>query len=492
MKLNLKNAVLKGTIILTFAGILSRIIGFFYRIFLTRTLGAANIGLIQLIMPLIGICFALCSSGIQTAISKYTASDKHNSVWLAAGLCISLPMTLLLSVVTYCNSDFIAHNIFLNDNCSDYIRMLAVSFTFSSFHNCINGYYFGCKKAGVPAFSQLFEQIIRVACVYLYTYWCNKSGICITAMCAVYGNIAGEIGSTIFCCIALKLNKNFHIDITGIGNKIKNVFYFSLPLTSNRLLMNLLAGAESILIPAQLILYGFCNEDAISYYGILTGMALPLILFPSAITNSLSVMLLPEISQAFYDKNDQHIRNTFDKSFTLCMFMGIMSSFLFLFYGADFGVIIFNEPMVYWFIMILAWLCPFYYASTTLCSILNGLGKTTITSIQNTVGILIRITSLIILVPQTGITGYLAGILVSQISICIAHYIELKRMFHCSFNAFRAIIRPFVYSGISIGISLPLKVLLLKAFGFPDIIAISCSALLACVIFSLLVKMYKS
>lgn len=491
MKINFKNAVLRGTIILTTAGILSRIIGFFYRIFLTRNLGAANIGLVQLITPLIGICFALCSCGIQTAISKHVAADNSNSSWLLAGLFISLPLTLILSMVTYFNSEYIASNIFLNNNCDEYIKMLSISFVFSSFHNCVNGYYYGCKKAGIPAFSQLFEQIIRVLCVYLYTYFCQRNNIQITAMCAIYGNIAGEVASTLFCIIALRLNKTFHIVFDKIRHKIKTIFLFSLPLTANHLLMNLLISAESILIPAEMIIYGFSENEAISYYGILTGMALPMILFPSAITNSLSVMLLPEISQAVHDKNEKHIIDTLNKCLELSMFMGIMSTFLFLFYGADFGVIIFNEPMVYWFIMVLGWLCPFYYASTTLSSILNGLSKTTTTCIQNIAGILIRITCLILLVPRIGINGYLFGILISQVIVCLTHFLSLKKMFNITFNAYVLILKPILYSVVSTGISLPVKKLLRSSLNLPGIIAIPVSASFACMIFLVLINFYR-
>jgi len=64
-----KNTIIKGTLILTFAGLLTRLIGFFYRIFLSKALGAETLGLYQLIFPVYGICFTIYASGIQTAIS---------------------------------------------------------------------------------------------------------------------------------------------------------------------------------------------------------------------------------------------------------------------------------------------------------------------------------------------------------------------------------------------------------------------------------------
>ena len=454
MKYNFKNAVLRGTIILTFAGIISRIIGFFYRIFLTRQIGSEGMGLFQLVTPILGISFALCSAGIQTAISRFSAAKENKRTWLNAGLLLAIPLSLLFAFFTYYYADFIAYRILLNENSVPLIKILAFAVPFSTFHNCVNGYYFGQKKAGLPAFSQLMEQFARVATVYIYSKYCIQNNKEITVLCAVYGNLAGELASTLVCAAALCFNKDSKSFYSNLGQCIRKVFTFSVPLTANKLLMHLLQSGESILIPAQLILHGHSQSQALSIYGVLMGMALPLIMFPSAITNSLSVMLLPEISSAQSQKNDSHIVRTLNSSIRLCMMMGIMSTFLFIFYGAEMGSIIFDEPSVESFVNVLSWLCPFYYLTTTLGSILNGLGRTTLTCVHNITGILIRIAFLIILVPKMGITGYLFGLLISQIFVCIAHYICLHNTFHMGINAKENIIIPFIFSAVSIGCSM--------------------------------------
>ena len=95
----LKSVVIKGTIILTAAGILSRVIGFFYRIFLTRLIGAEGMGLFQMIMPVAGIVFAVCSAGVQTAISKFCAERKDRGSWLLAGLAVSFPLSCIIAAI---------------------------------------------------------------------------------------------------------------------------------------------------------------------------------------------------------------------------------------------------------------------------------------------------------------------------------------------------------------------------------------------------------
>lgn len=456
MKLNIRNALIRGTLILTAAGLLSRILGFFYRIYLTRSIGSEGIGLFQLVTPVMGIVFALCSAGIQTGISKFAATGKKGIEWLVAGLLLSLPLSITASFTVYAGADYIAAHFLLNPDSAGLLRILAISFPFSTFHNCVNGYYYGKKCASIPAISQLLEQIVRILTVYGYSIYCQNNNIPITAMCAVYGNIIGEIASFIFCVITLLIHKQYLLSLKQTVSSIKTIFVFSTPLTFNKLLMHLLQSGEAILIPAQLVAFGHNQSEALSIYGVLNGMVLPLILFPCAITNSMAVMLLPEISHAHASEDEETIVRTIKKSIYLCIVMGIISTLLFVFYGASVGAIIFDEPLVYNFSLVIAWLCPFVYLTTTLGSIINGLGFTTTTCIHNILCIIIRIIFLILLVPSQGITAYLLGLLIAQIFICFAHYIKISRIFRLNLNPYDLIVTPLLYCLIAVGISFTL------------------------------------
>mgnify|MGYP002612201590 CR=1 FL=1 len=94
-----KHSMITGTLLLTAAGFAVRILGFFYRIFLSRTIGAEGLGLYNLVHPLYGICFALCAGSIQTAISRFVSArlasnDKKGArdiLLCPAGSCFSAP-----------------------------------------------------------------------------------------------------------------------------------------------------------------------------------------------------------------------------------------------------------------------------------------------------------------------------------------------------------------------------------------------------------------
>ena len=180
-----------------------------------------------------------------------------------------------------------------------------------------------------------------------------------------------------------------------------------------------------ILIPQQLQAYGLSGPDSLKIYGIFTGMALPLILFPSAVTNSASVMLMPSIAEMQALDCKEKIRSTALKACTGCMALGIFCTAFFFLLGPFLGIFLFKTPSAGLYIRTLSFICPFLYANTALTSILHGLGRTTRSLIHNTAGILIRISFVLLLIPVIGIKGYLYGILISEILLTCLHIFAL-------------------------------------------------------------------
>ena len=168
------------------------------------------------------------------------------------------------------------------------------------------------------------------------------------------------------------------------------------------------------MIPGQLRQYGYSTSESLSVYGILTGMALPMVLFPSVLTNSVSVMLLPAIAEAQEKKDHPYILALIKRTCFYSLLLGFGCTLMFLLFGQWMGSFLFGNGLAGTFIVILGWICPFLYLSTTLHSILNGLGRTTSTFFLNVLGLGIRIGFVLFIIPIAGIKGYLWGLLLSQ------------------------------------------------------------------------------
>lgn len=429
-----KNPLLIGTAILTVTGLLSRFIGFFYRIFLSKVFGAEGMGIYQLISPVLALSFSLTVSGMQTAISKYVASEttthdyKTSFRTLWTGFLLSMALSFGCMAYIYKYSDWIAVSFLLEARTAPLLRIISLSIPMATVHSCINGYFYGIKKTAVPALTQLSEQIVRVGSVYLIYYLCARQNMAPTINFAVVGLVIGEGASMIVSIVAI-ISRSFQVfdgssrlrmsspsgyQLCSYGQITENLLRLAVPLSANRIIINILQSIEAIYIPNKLMAYGLNNADALGVYGVLTGMSMPLILFPSAITNSISVLLLPIVSEADASGNQSAVTRAIWKSIKYCLLLGFGCTAAFLLFGRLAGRLLFNSELAGSFILTLSFICPFLYVASTLNSILNGLGKTALTFFYSILSLLVRLLFVFYAIPVYGIKGYLWGMLASQ------------------------------------------------------------------------------
>lgn len=421
-----KHAILKGTFILTATGFLSRGIGFFYRMFLSHTFGEENVGLYQLIFPIYALCFSFAAAGLETAISRCTANrislGKRDEIkqLLYVGLMISLFLSLSATYLLQHNASTLAIQILGDIRCEPLLVIISYAIPFAAIHSCICGYYLGLKQTEIPASSQLAEQLVRVCSVYLLYLFAKRQGKDITIAFAVSGLVFGEIVSALFCIRHIAHGKSFsrfHFPFKNSLTCTKELLHLSVPLTANRILLNLLQSIEAISIPLMLQQFGYSSSEALSTYGVLTGMALPCIFFPSAVTNSVATMLLPTVAEIQASNALDSLQKLIKKVILCCFSLGFFCCLVFLISGAWAGNFLFRSELAGKFILTLAWICPFLYTNATLLSMINGLGKTTVSFAINTLGLLIRITGVFLFIPQIGMNGYLRGLLLSHLTI---------------------------------------------------------------------------
>ena len=438
--------LITGTLLLTAVGFFCRILGFFYRIFLSRTIGAEGLGLYQMIFPIHGIAFALCAGPIQTSLSRLTAaSPEKGRAFLRVSLALSLSIALPLTSLIYTFADFLAARVLLAPECAPLLPALALSIPFCAIHACCCGYYYGLKKTAVPAFSQVVEQCIRIFSVLLIVHVCRTNRIPITVLLAVWGLLIGEAASAVFCLLVYGCSKpaatlpNANTPITPL---LLPLLSMALPLMANRLTLSFLQSLEAIFVPNQLLLSGLSRVESVSIYGVLTGMALPFVLFPSAITNSLAVVLLPAVSEAQAQNQPDKIERTISMALRYSLYMGILCVGLFTRFGPALGETFYHNADAGRFIQILSWLCPFLYLATSSGSILNGLGKTKLTFFHHLVSLLIRIAFVWFGIPEFGIRACLWGMLASEMLLALLHILALRRIVPCDWNAWILIGKP--------------------------------------------------
>lgn len=441
----IRRPLITGTLILTLTGLLSRLIGFFYRIYLSRLFGEENMGIYQLVSPVIALSFSLTAGSYQTAVSKLTAEYAAKYAGLKnpvakrpfwASLSISLPLSVICTLLTYSMAKPIAVHLLKEPRTIPLLRIIAFSFPFVGIHACINGWFYGMKKAGLPSFAQIVEQLTRVCCVFFITAGDVAKGQVPSIGTAIFGLAVGELVSMTVAILTFLPYFPQKAESPSLPISWRCVYAgllsMALPLTANRLTLTLLSSAESVAIPEMLRAYGYTSEGALSVYGVLTGMALPLIFFPNALTGSIAVMLLPMISENYCLHKMDVVRSLTLRTIKYTLLMGFFFLSIFVLLGPFLGKAMFHSVLAGQCIRTLGWICPFLYLDVTLSSILQGLGKAGAIFAVNVLSLMLRLAFVYLAVPIFGIRGWLWGMLAGQLLLTVLYGICLKRFFRQS------------------------------------------------------------
>lgn len=427
---------IKGTLILTLTGLLSRVIGFFYRIYLSRLFGEEGMGIYQLLSPVLALSFSLCAAGIQTAISKYVAASvakgnrKDSYRYLFTGLFLSLLLSVPCMLLLLMFSDFFAVHFLLEARTASMLRIIALSIPAGAVHSCINGYYYGIKKTMLPSSTQLIEQFMRFFCVLAADFLARRSHTVPHINAAVVGLVVGECAAMLISLLAIYFR--FYREEAGAGKSslpcsnagafgisrfhaVKDLLVLAFPLTVSRIVVNLLQSVEAVAIPSRLCRYGYDSVTALSVYGVLTGMALPLLFFPNALTGSMSLLLLPMVSEADARGNTDAVKNTTLKTIYSCLLLGAACTLFFFLSGPFLGRFLFHSELAGRYIRSLSLLCPFLYLCTTLSGILHGLGKAVSVFFVNVFSLSLRLLFVFFLIPAFGIDCYILSMVLSQL-----------------------------------------------------------------------------
>jgi stage V sporulation protein B len=432
-----KNPFVAGTLLLTLSSLITKFIGFFYRIFISRIFTEEALGIFGLCSPVMMLAGSICTLGIQSAITHFVAASKNNSTadgygYLFSGLSISLFLSVGMTYLVYNNSLFIATNIIGERRCAPLLKICALSFPLASIHSCINGFYYGLKKTSVPSMSVIIEQLIRVLTVFFLYKITVDYGANVSLSYLCIGMVMGELSSAVFSIVMLCIS-------SALGNLAQNkiislkmanaIIKLSFPLSLNKVFVSIISSFETIQLPKKLIESGITQAQALSVFGVFNGMVIPLIMFPSALTGSVASLLLPSVSEDEAYGNETHIRKTIVLSTLFCFLVGVLC-FVFFFVFADIiGQLLFKSELAASQIRAMSFICPFLYISGALLSILHGLGKTLISFIFNIICTIIRVGFIFIFVPNIGFSGYIYGNLISIILLDLLIFLALKKYF---------------------------------------------------------------
>lgn len=119
-----------------------------------------------------------------------------------------------------------------------------------------------------------------------------------------------------------------------------------IPLSLNYILASFSSSAENVLIPRALKLYGLSPALALDIFGTISGLTLPVLLFPGVLCSCACVMLLPSVSEANAAGKDAKITKTINSCALFGLCFGLIFTCIFYLLSDFIGDFLFHPSFV--------------------------------------------------------------------------------------------------------------------------------------------------
>jgi stage V sporulation protein B len=335
-----KQNFLRGAIVLSVAGGISKILGAVYRIPLARLIGGEGMGLYQMAYPIYTTILALATAGVPVAISVLVSRKETEGLsgdsrkLLKVSLLLLLVFGIILTILVMQSAHFIANYILEEPRAYYPIVAVAPAIFFAGLMSVFRGYFQGHQSMLPTAVSQVVEQIFRVAAVLILAFLLFPRGLEYSAAGATFGAVVGGVaGLAVLGIYYYRFRKqqkqsNQPLLTSGVAamDLGKEMVRLAIPVSFGAVVLPLVQMLDAIIVPGRLMDINYTTSQATALYGQLSGMAGVLISLSTIFTISIATSMVPAISEAVAKKDRQLLNSRLNYGFRAGMIISLPSA----------------------------------------------------------------------------------------------------------------------------------------------------------------------
>lgn len=434
-------SLFKMVALITFFSVITRIVGFLFRIYLSRTVGAEALGMYQVSFSIFMVLLTIISSGLPLIISRMNSSyminnnKKKEGALVSTALLYALSLAVILCLIVLVFRKFFAY-FFTDERCLQILIIMLPSLIFSAVYSVFRGAMWGRDNYFALCSSELYEQIVRIfICVILLSG--TKEAVEKAFDVAWSLNIA-----CLFSMLLVILLYFYYGSSLAKPQKqiFKPLFKQSSPITGIRVAGSFIQPLVALILPAKLIELGYTSAQALSLYGVAVGMTLPLLFVPTTLIGSLSTALIPDMSKAIAQNDKAHIENRIRSSIMFSLIISSLFIPLYLGMGELAGVFLYDNVMSGTLLQEASFvLLPLALTNIT-SSLLNSLGYE-VKSFKNFIcGTAVMFLAIYFLPQFVGINAFIWGMGGSYLLTGILNLFMLKRKTGIKLNLVKTVI----------------------------------------------------
>lgn len=338
---------------------------------------------------------------------------------------LSFCISLFVSFILILYSKWICAY-FLHYRISEVIfHIISIALPFIAMSSAINGYFTAVRRVYKTAFSQLFEQIVKIIITIYFLSLFIGVGLESACFCLILGDVLSEIASFVLNFILYYFDKKKLVVGSSASHVLPRIFRVSFPIAITSYVRSALSTLKQVLIPSSLERSGLGCSEAFAEYGIISGMAMPVILFPSILVTTFSSLLVPEFTRYYTKKDFKRIKEVTKFIFIVTSLFAIFLISCFWFGSDQISLMLYHDLSVSPYLKLLCPLILIMYLDMVIDGILKGLDAQTSVMLVNVFDLAITTTFIYFAVPFWGISGYIVSIFLSEIVNFTASFLKL-------------------------------------------------------------------
>lgn len=488
-----KTIFIKNAIILTATSLVLRFIGIITRIWLADKIGAEGIGLYQLTFSVYILASTFASSGISTAVTRLCADElalgsKNGTVKiLKRSIEITLIIALVSGFLVFFGAKTIA-KVFLKDaRAIPALKILTLSLPFMGVSACIRGYFIARRKTAPGSSTQLLEQLVRIFLLIFLIGAFSHRGLAYCCGVILFADTVAETVSCLALYVCYLFDKKKLNSLSGRHRPpfaiTRRLIEISAPITCGRYLNTFLRTAENILVPINLAKYRLSDGNALGLFGMIKGMALPILFFPSTFLNAVTTLLIPEMSRSLAQNKSFVIKSVTERTLKITSLVSYIFAALFFTLGNELGIIIYKSEEVGFLLKALSPIVPLMYIDSVSDGILKGLDKQNFTFLTAATDSTIRIILILIFLPLFGMKAFLGIMYFSNLLTCALHFNKLCKVSSVYIKPMKFFVLPLLSAVSSVSI---MKLALKEVFMYNSLVYIILMSFCSCILYLIL------
>ena len=482
--------MIMNTLVLTITAFIMRGVGIVFQAWLSKKIGAAGIGLHQLIMSVSMLASTFSISGIRFAATRLISMElgADNSAGAIAAMRRCLIYALCFGVAAFSllwfGAEYIGNRWIGDARTILSLRILSLSLPAFALSAVLAGYFTAVCKVVMSSGVAILEQVVRIAVIVLALTLSVQHDLESACAIIVAGGVAGEMASFVMLFnLYRRAQRGMSFPKTPARGMTFRMLGIALPLALSAYARSALSTLQHLLVPHGLKKSGATAERALADYGIVHGMVLPIIMFPSSLFYAFAEMVVPELTDAQMRNDTQRISELVSNSLRLCLlfalgFMACMWGF-----GGELGAAVYHNIAAGRYITVLAWLMPIMYLDSITDGMLRGLGQQMYCMAYNIFDSVVSVILVYILLPKYAVTGYIFMIAFTELINFGLSVNRLRKITKISFS-FAVLIK----SELSAFAAINLSVLLSRLLGSstPSVLLLILRMILCLIIYAVL------